>query len=135
MREQVIALRRKKLPDPKTVGNAGSFFINPQVSAEKAEELKRIYPDIPLYPQSDGTVKLAAGWLIDKAGCRNITHGRAGTWENQALVIVNRGGACPHEIVALAKYIVCEVMNLFSIVLEPEVRIYGAYGEVSWSSL
>lgn len=135
LREQVIALRRKKLPDPKTVGNAGSFFKNPQVSAEKAEELKRIYPDIPFYPQSDGTVKLAAGWLIDKAGCRNITHGRAGTWENQALVIVNRGGACPHEIVALAKYIVCEVMNRFSIVLEPEVRIYGAYGEVSWGSL
>ena len=135
LREQVIALRRKKLPDPKKVGNAGSFFKNPQVSTEKAQELKKIYPDIPLYPQADGTVKLAAGWLIDKAGCRNITHGRAGTWESQALVIVNRGGACPHEIVALAKYIVCEVMNRFSIILEPEVRIYGARGEVSWNSL
>lgn len=135
VRERVIKLRNAKLPDPKQVGNAGSFFKNPIVSQDKAEELKRLYPLMPVYPQIDGMVKLAAGWLIDAAGCRNITHGHAGTWEHQALVIVNRGDARPHEIVALAKYIVSEVMNRFDIELEPEVRIYGRDGEIAWHSL
>lgn len=135
VRERVIELRKSKLPDPKVVGNAGSFFKNPVVTATKAEELRKIYPKMPFYPQSDGQVKLAAGWLIDAAGCRNITHGHAGTWEHQALVIVNRGEARPHEIVALAKYVVSEVMNHFGIELEPEVRIYGKNGEVAWRSL
>jgi UDP-N-acetylmuramate dehydrogenase len=135
VREKVIALRRSKLPDPAQIGNAGSFFKNPEVSEDKAADLRRSWPDMPVYPQSDGTVKLAAGWLIDKAGCRGITHGRAGTWENQALVIVNRGGARPHEIVALAKYVQMEVMNTFGISLEPEVRIYGKTGEISWDQI
>ncbi len=135
VREQVIKLRRAKLPDPKVVGNAGSFFKNPLVSKEQCDKLKAVYPDMPTYPQADGSVKLAAGWLIDKAGCRNITHGHAGTWEHQALVIVNRGQAKPHEIVALAKYIVSEVHNRFDIQLVPEVRVYGARGEIAWKYL
>ena len=135
LRKTIIELRSKKLPDPKLVGNAGSFFKNPIVSKEVANKLKTLYEDIPLYPSDENTCKLAAGWLIEKAGCRGITHGNVGTWENQSLVIVNRGDAKPYEVVALAKYIMAEVYNKFDIKLEPEVRTFNAKGEISWDKL
>lgn len=135
IRERVIKLRRGKLPDPSVVGNAGSFFKNPVVDEDQAALLQRSFPDIPLYPLGGGRVKLAAGWLIDRAGCRGITHGNAGTWDKQALVIVNRGNAKPHEIVALAKYVSIEVFRRFGIKLEPEVRIYGRKGEITWDQI
>lgn len=132
VRHRVLALRERKLPDPRFVGNAGSFFKNPVVDADKVATLKETWPDLPVYPTADGKFKLAAGYLIDKAGCRGITHGHAGTWEHQALVIVNRGQACPHEIVSLARYIAARVEELFKVTLIPEVRIFGRHGEVPW---
>lgn len=136
LRTRIAQLRRQKLPDPQEVGNAGSFFKNPIVTEDKLKELHARYSDLPVYRTAQqGLYKLAAGWLIDKAGCRGITHGHAGTWEHQALVIVNRGGARPHEIVALAQYVRSEVANAFGILLEPEVRVYNRQGEISWEQL
>ena len=135
VREQVRALRARKLPDPRFVGNAGSFFKNPVVDAKTVARLREDYPDIPVFTASGGRFKLAAGWLIDKSGCRGITHGHAGTWEHQALVLVNRGQAKPHEIVSLAKYVSSQVAMRFGIALVPEVRLYGRGGEISWEML
>ncbi len=135
VRNRVIALRNEKLPNPAHVGNAGSFFKNPYVTKELCENLKSEYPNMPCWLQSDGTYKLAAGWLIDKSGCRGIKHGQVGTWGNQALVIVNLGKAKPHEITALAKYVVAEVKETFSIDLVPEVRLYGKHGEIAWDQI
>ena len=135
LRARVIALRTEKLPNPKYVGNAGSFFKNPYVSAAKVAELQARYGTVPCYLQSDGRYKLAAGWLIDQAHCRGIKHGQVGTWGKQALVIVNLGGAKPHEVVALAKYVSAEVRNQFALDLVPEVRLYGKHGEISWDQI
>lgn len=135
VREEVMALRSRKLPDPRFTGNAGSFFKNPVVPAQVAESLREQYPDMPVFTAPSGDYKLAAGWLIDRAGCRGITHGQAGTWEHQALVIVNRGQARPHEIVALGKYVCACVKDKFGLDLEPEVRLYGRNGETEWHSL
>src|SRR5574344_877667 len=135
LRSKVVELRNKKLPDPSLVGNAGSFFKNPIVSNDLADRLKAQYEDMPTYPAQEGMTKLAAGWLIEKAGCKGITHGNVGTWEHQSLVIVNRGNAKPHEVVALAKYVMAEVFNTFNVKLEPEVRTFDSKGEVSWDNL
>lgn len=135
VRNQVIALRNSKLPNPKYVGNAGSFFKNPYVTADFLSKLKTQYEVVPAYAQADGSYKLAAGWLIDKAGCRGIRHGHAGTWGNQALVIVNLGQAKPHEIVAMAKYVSAEVKTKFGLELMPEVRLYGRHGEREWDQI
>lgn len=135
VRNRVIALRNLKLPNPRHVGNAGSFFKNPYVSSEVLAKLQQQYESVPAYVQDDGSYKLAAGWLIDKAGCRGIRHGQAGTWGNQALVIVNLGQAKPHEIVAMAKYVSAEVKSKFGLDLWPEVRLYGRYGEKEWDQI
>lgn len=135
LRDKVVELRRTKLPDPRLVGNAGSFFKNPIVSKEFAEKLKKEYETLHVYPYDENNCKLPAGYLIEHAGCKGITHGNVGTWEHQALVIVNRGNAKPHEVVALAKYIIAEVYRKFGVNLEPEVRTYGRTGEVSWDTL
>lgn len=135
LRNKIVGLRKEKLPDPSLVGNAGSFFKNPIVDKSEVDALRQKYESIPVYDAGDGLYKLAAGWLIEKAGCKGITHGNVGTWEKQSLVIVNRGNAKPHEVVALAKYIMAEVLNKFNIKLEPEVRTYGSKGEISWDTL
>lgn len=135
LRDRVIALRNEKLPNPKYVGNAGSFFKNPYVPSERLSELKKEYENVPAYKQEDGSFKLAAGWLIDKANCRGIKHGQVGTWGNQALVIVNLGKAKPHEVVAIAKYVSTEVKSKFGIDLVPEVRLYGKHGEKEWAQI
>lgn len=135
VRDKIIALRSAKLPNPELVGNAGSFFKNPIVSKNTVDAIKAQFEDVPVYPFSDGLYKLAAGWLIDKAGCRGITKGKAGTWEHQALVLVNRGGANPSEIIALGKYICAKVKEKFAIDLYPEVRLIGKDGEVFWQDL
>ena len=135
VRAEVMALRARKLPDPRFVGNAGSFFKNPVVDKNTVERLRAQWPGMPGFTAGRDRYTLAAGGLIDKADCRGITHGHAGTWEHQALVLVNRGQAKPHEIVSLGKYICTEVAHKFGVELVPEVRLYGRYGEVEWNSL
>ena len=116
----VCAIRRAKLPDPRQIGNAGSFFKNPVVSAEQSRDIIGRDPEIAYYPLADGSVKLAAGWLIDACGWRGKSVGRAGVYERQALVLVNRGGASGAEVVTLARAIQESVYGRFGIRLEPE---------------
>ncbi len=116
----VCEIRRAKLPDPAVVGNAGSFFKNPVVSAEQCRDIIARDPGIVHYPLEDGTVKLAAGWLIDACGWKGRSVGRAGVYEKQALVLVNRGGATGAEVLTLARAIQTSVYERFGIRLEPE---------------
>ena len=116
----VCAIRRAKLPDPAVIGNAGSFFKNPVVSAEQCRDIIGRDPEIVHYPMPDGSCKLAAGWLIDACGWKGKAVGRAGVYEKQALVLVNRGGASGAEVVTLARAIQESVYGRFGIRLEPE---------------
>jgi UDP-N-acetylmuramate dehydrogenase len=118
--DAVVAIRRRKLPDPAQIGNAGSFFKNPIVSREKQAELIARFPSLVSYPLAGGRFKLAAGWLIDAAGLKGATRGRAGVYERQALVLVNRGGASGGEILALAREVQEKVAEKFGVPLEPE---------------
>jgi UDP-N-acetylmuramate dehydrogenase len=116
----VCDIRRAKLPDPAVIGNVGSFFKNPTVSPEQCEDIIARDPKIVHYHLADGTVKLAAGWLIDACGWKGKTIGNAGVYERQALVLVNRGGATGGEMMTLAKAIQTSVYERFGILLEPE---------------
>ncbi|MDO9073266.1 MAG: UDP-N-acetylmuramate dehydrogenase [Rubrivivax sp.] len=116
----ICAIRRAKLPDPAVIGNAGSFFKNPVVTEEQCRDIIGRDPEIVHYPLPDGTVKLAAGWLIDACGWKGKTVGRAGVYDKQALVLVNRGGASGAEVVTLARAIQESVYGRFGIRLEPE---------------
>lgn len=116
----VIAIRTRKLPDPDVVGNAGSFFKNPLVSAEQRNALLARHPQLVSHAQPDGQFKLAAGWLIDQCGWKGRSIGAAGVYEKQALVLVNRGGASGPELVRLAEAIQADVMSRFGVALEPE---------------
>ena len=118
--DAVVAVRRAKLPDPLRLGNAGSFFKNPVVEAGQFEALKLREPDIVSYPQADGRVKLAAGWLIDRCGWKGRALGAAAVHERQALVLVNRGGASGAEVLALAKAVQHDVSARFGVELEAE---------------
>jgi len=121
--DAVICIRESKLPNPKEIGNAGSFFKNPSVSNEKAEALKNEFPAIPNYPQNNGTTKIAAGWLIEQCGFKGKTFGNYGVHKNQALVLVNYGGAQGKDIYALSETIIDAVQQKFGILLEREVNI------------
>jgi UDP-N-acetylmuramate dehydrogenase len=116
----VCAIRRAKLPDPAVIGNAGSFFKNPVVTPEQCQDIIGRDPEIVHYPMPDGSVKLAAGWLIDACGWKGKTVGHAGVYDKQALVLVNRGGASGAEVVTLARAIQESVYGRFGIRLEPE---------------
>jgi UDP-N-acetylmuramate dehydrogenase len=116
----VCAIRRAKLPDPQLIGNAGSFFKNPVVSAEQCRDIIGRDPSVVHYPLPDGTAKLAAGWLIDACGWKGKSIGQAGVYERQALVLVNRGGAIGAEVLTLARAIQESVYGRFGIRLEPE---------------
>jgi UDP-N-acetylmuramate dehydrogenase len=116
----VCAIRSAKLPNPAVIGNAGSFFKNPVVSEEQCRDIIGRDPNIVHYPMPDGTVKLAAGWLIDACGWKGKTVGGAAVYEKQALVLVNRGDARGAEVVTLARAIQESVYGRFGIRLEPE---------------
>lgn len=119
----VIAIRQRKLPDPAVLGNSGSFFKNPVISATHYESLLEDFPEIPGYPQTQGGVKVPAGWLIERSGFKGFREGDAGVHENQALVLVNHGKATGQEILDLAHRIQKEVRLKFAIELQPEVNI------------
>jgi UDP-N-acetylmuramate dehydrogenase len=119
----VIRIRQSKLPDPAMLGNAGSFFKNPVVSHEKFEELRSRFPDMPSYPAPDG-VKLAAGWLIEQCGWKGKRVGSTGCHAQQALVIVNYGGATGHEIHQHSLNVVLSVTDRFGVELEREVNLF-----------
>jgi len=125
IRKAVISIRESKLPDPKKIGNAGSFFKNPVVLAEVAERIEDQYSGIPFYGAGEGKVKIAAGWLIEKAGWKGKSFGNAAVHDKQALVIVNMGNATGREIYELSKKIRMDVYSKFGIELEPEVNIVG----------
>jgi UDP-N-acetylmuramate dehydrogenase len=116
----ICAIRRAKLPDPAAVGNAGSFFKNPVVTPEQCRDIIGRDPEIVHYPLPDGSVKLAAGWMIDACGWKGKTVGQAGVYEKQALVLVNRGAAIGSEVMTLARAIQESVYGRFGIRLEPE---------------
>ena len=127
----VCELRQSKLPDPSLLGNAGSFFKNPVVSTTQAAALKQQHPAIPCFAAGEGQNKLAAGWLIDKAGLKGVRLGNAGVHRDQALVLVNLGNASAAEILQLAKHVASTVKQQFSVQLEPEVRFIGKSGEIN----
>ncbi|WP_332751129.1 UDP-N-acetylmuramate dehydrogenase [Hydrogenophaga sp.] len=116
----VCAIRRAKLPDPAVIGNAGSFFKNPTVTTEQCADIIAREPKVVHYPMADGSIKLAAGWLIDACGWKGKGVGNAGVYERQALVLVNRGGATGGEVMTLAKAIQTSVYERFGILLETE---------------
>jgi UDP-N-acetylmuramate dehydrogenase len=118
--DAVIAVRRRKLPDPAEIGNAGSFFKNPVVSREHCARLLQAWPDLVHHAQPDGGEKLAAGWLIDRCGWKGRSLGRAGVYPKQALVLVNQGGASGADVLALARAIQADVRARFDVGLEPE---------------
>jgi UDP-N-acetylmuramate dehydrogenase len=119
----VSHIRVSKLPDPKTIGNAGSFFKNPVIESVKFDELVKHFEDVVSYPLANGKVKLAAGWLIEQCGFKGIVVGETGTWKNQALVLVNHGYATGQEVYDFSEQIIKTVYTKFNIKLEREVNI------------
>jgi len=121
---QVVShIRVAKLPDPSTIGNAGSFFKNPVITKDHFERVKAAYPDVVNFPADNSMVKLAAGWLIEQCGWKGKIVGNTGTWKNQALVLVNNGGATGAEVYSLSSQIIDSVYTKFGVMLEREVNI------------
>ena len=123
LRDIIIDIRNAKLPDPKTEGNAGSFFMNAVVPRSKYKEIAVMYPGMPHYTVDEDHEKIPAGWMIDVCGWKGRTLGRAGVHDKQALVLVNRGGATGNDIVALCEAIRRDVRDKFGIEIHPEVNI------------
>lgn len=128
--EEVCHIRQSKLPNPDEFGNAGSFFKNPVVSAAQFEQIEKQFKNLPHFPQADGTVKLAAGWLIDQCGLKGFQIGGAAVHEKQALVLINKQQATGQDVLHLAHHVRQTVAQKFGVNLQPEVRFIGANGEV-----
>jgi UDP-N-acetylmuramate dehydrogenase len=125
--DAIVAIRQRKLPDPRRLGNAGSFFKNPIVPAGLAQSLQAQYERMPVFPgDSDATRKLSAAWLIERAGWKGFREGDAGVSPDHALVLVNYGGATGAQLLALARRIAASVRDKFGVDIEPEPRIVGA---------
>ena len=116
----IIDIRQRKIPDPAVTPNAGSFFHNPVVDRSIAEKLGSDYPSLPHYPQPDGQVKLAAGWLIEQAGWKGKSLGPVGMFEKQALVLVNHGGATGADVLRTMAAVRAAVHKKFGVALTPE---------------
>jgi len=122
LRQVIIDIRESKLPDPKLLGNAGSFFMNPVVSREIFESLREQYPQMPFYEVGIDRIKIPAGWMIDQCGWKGKSLGPAAVHDKQALVLVNRGGATGADIVALSDAVRASVREKFGIDIYPEVN-------------
>lgn len=122
--DAVISIRESKLPNPKEIGNAGSFFKNPVVANDIAENILKNHPNAPVYLVSDTHKKIAAGWLIEQAGWKGKRFGNYGVHEKQALVLVNYGGATGQQIEQLSSDIITDIKNKFGVELEREVNFY-----------
>jgi UDP-N-acetylmuramate dehydrogenase len=122
--DAICSIRREKLPDPAELGNAGSFFKNPVVSAELVNSIRSQYPGVVAYPQAGGQVKLAAGWLIEQAGWKGYREGDAGVHRLQSLVLVNYGQASGAQVHALAQRIQADILQRFGVELEMEPNLY-----------
>jgi UDP-N-acetylmuramate dehydrogenase len=127
--DAICEIRRQKLPDPAVLGNAGSFFKNPIVTAGVLESIRKANPQVVAYPQGDGSYKLAAGWLIDQAGWKGRRMGPVGVHDRQALVLVNHGGATAQDIKLLADSIRADVASRFGVQLEQEPVVVGTPGD------
>ncbi len=123
LRQCIIRIREEKLPDPKTEGNAGSFFMNPVVEKARYDKLSALYPDMPHYVVDKNSVKIPAGWMIDRCGWKGKVMGHAGVHGRQALVLVNKGGATGAEVVALCEQIRKDVRETFGVEIYPEVNV------------
>ena len=121
IRQAVISIRNSKLPDPKVLGNAGSFFMNPVVTEQEFNIIRSNYPDVPSYP-APGGIKVPAGWLIEKTGWKGRSLGPAAVYDKQALVLVNKGGATGADVRHLADTIIADVKRKFGITLSTEVN-------------
>ena len=121
--QAVINIRSSKLPDPKVIGNSGSFFKNPVIEKSQYDDLKSRFPDLPSYPVDDLHVKVPAGWLIDKSGLKGKRYGDAGVHDRQALVLVNHGNATGDEILDVAQKVQNEVKSTFGITIDMEVNL------------
>lgn len=119
----VSHIRVSKLPDPSTIGNAGSFFKNPVIEKYEFADIVAKTPDVVHYPTADGKIKLAAGWLIEQCGWKGKVVGETGTWKNQALVLVNHGKATGAEVYSFSEQIIDSVKSTFGVTLEREVNI------------
>ncbi len=127
----VIAVRRRKLPDPATLGNAGSFFKNPVIPAQHYEQLKQQYPSMPAFEVNDGQRKVPAAWLIDTAGFKGQCHDGVCSYQHQPLVLVNQAATSGQAVIDFASAIIKKVEEVFGIRLEPEVRLVGKAGLVT----
>jgi UDP-N-acetylmuramate dehydrogenase len=124
IRKIICDVRQIKLPQVDKIGNAGSFFKNPIVSVDVADKIQTDFIGVPVYRVDDTTVKLSAAWLIEKAGCKGLRRGNAGTYAKQPLVLINLGNAQGKEILETGLFIQQKVFNKFGVKLEPEVNIF-----------